>query len=380
MPLLSTLHKWIARLVEDAVRSRASDIHLEPYQDRLHLRYRIDGILYEQHQPPANLRETIVNGLKIMAQMKIDEKRVPQDGRIAFKAAGKNLDLRVSLLPTRHGESLVIRILHREPMSNGLAALGLFPDDQECLERLVGLSNGVVLITGPTGSGKTTTLYSCLQQINRSAKKIITVEDPIEYQIKGVNQVQVCPEIGLSFPVVLRSILRQSPNLIMIGEIRDQEAADVAIDAALTGHLVLSTMHTDDAVRAACRLVEMGVKPFLVASALRAVIAQRLVRRICLACRETTKEGFNSDREYSCGRGCPACRQTGYAGRIGLFELFLIDEQAGHLIQRNTGVAELRRHAMAHGLRSLRVDGLRKAAAGLTTISEVARICHEDIW
>jgi general secretion pathway protein E/type IV pilus assembly protein PilB len=319
----------------------------------------------------------------IMASMKIAEKRVPQDGRIEVNILGRELDLRVSSIPASHGESIVMRILDKQNLALGLPKLGFFGDDQELFERLITLPDGIILVTGPTGSGKTTTLYACLGHINRPDRKIITVEDPVEYQMSYINQVQVREDIGMTFGAALRSILRQAPNIVMIGEIRDLETAQIATEASLTGHLVFSTLHTNDAPSAVTRLMDIGVKPFLVASSLKAVLAQRLVRCVCENCKEEYQPPESEIKQLGAaarqfadvklykGRGCPQCNLTGYKGRLGIFEIFTVTEEIQRMIYEKVPASELRVRAREMGMRTLREDGLRKIAAGLTTIEEV---------
>jgi general secretion pathway protein E/type IV pilus assembly protein PilB len=382
--------KLVSLIIMEAFRSRASDIHLEPMPKKFRVRYRIDGVLHEVESPPKRLQSAIISRVKIMANMSIAEKRIPQDGRIQINVMGKDLDLRVSSIPTNHGESIVMRILDKGSIALGLPQLGFFADDQQVFERLIGLSDGIILVTGPTGSGKTTTLYACLNTINKPDRKIITVEDPVEYQMSGINQVQVRADIGMTFAAALRAILRQAPNIIMIGEIRDLETAEIAINASLTGHLVFSTLHTNDAPGAVTRLIDMGVKPFLVASSTRAIMAQRLVRKICEKCKEpytppeselrllgpAAQQLANATIYH--GAGCADCKGTGYRGRIGIFEIFLIDDQVRNLIFDQVPATELRIKARELGMRTLREDGLRKVAAGLTTLSEVLRVTMGD--
>jgi general secretion pathway protein E/type IV pilus assembly protein PilB len=369
--------RLVEGLLRQAVARRASDIHFEPLEKRFRVRYRIDGVLQETVDPPRHLQRPVISRLKLMAGMSIAESRRPQDGRARFVAAGRAIDLRVSALPTIHGESVVMRVLEPERLKPGLAELGLEPADQRALERLLALTDGMVLVTGPTGSGKTTTLYACLQHLNKPDRKIITVEDPVEYQLAGVNQVPVRAEVGLTFAAALRAMLRQAPNIIMVGEIRDRETAEIAIHAALTGHLVFSTLHTNDAAGAVTRLVDIGVQPFLVASALRAVLAQRLVRRICPHCARAAPPPPGLSREEAAGAsfregaGCPACDRTGYHGCLGLFEVLAVDEEMQRLIHEGAGPAALRARARARGMRTLREDGWRKARAGRTTVGEV---------
>jgi len=382
--------KLVSLIILEAFRSRASDIHLEPQEKKFRVRYRIDGVLHEVESPPKRLQSAIISRIKIMANMSIAEKRMPQDGRIQINVMGRDLDLRVSSVPSNHGESIVMRLLDKESLHLGLPKLGFFSDDQQTFERLIGLSDGIVLVTGPTGSGKTTTLYACLNYINKPDRKIITVEDPVEYQMSGINQVHVRSDIGLTFASALRAMLRQAPNIIMIGEIRDLETAEIAVNASLTGHLVFSTLHTNDAPSAVTRLIDIGVKPFLVASSTRAIMAQRLVRKICERCKEPAKVtdgemrllGPAAERLSQAslfrGRGCVDCSHTGYRGRIGLFEIFVINDEARHLIFERVSASVLRAKARELGMRTLREDGLRKVIAGQTTLEEVFRVTMGD--
>jgi general secretion pathway protein E/type IV pilus assembly protein PilB len=382
--------RLVSMILTEAVKMRASDVHLEPMERHFRVRYRIDGVLREVEKPPKRLQAAILSRVKIMSNMKISEKRIPQDGRIQIKVQGRDLDLRVSSVPTNHGESIVMRILDKTNLALGLPQLGFLSDDQNKFERLIGLPDGVLLVTGPTGSGKTTTLYACLGQINLPDRKIITVEDPVEYQMSGINQVQVNKDVGLDFSAALRSILRQAPNIVMIGEIRDHETADIAMEAALTGHLVFSTLHTNDAPSAVTRLLDIGVKPFLVASALRAAMAQRLVRAICEKCRA---EYTPTERELKMlgavskkttvstmykGTGCPVCSQSGYKGRKGIFEIFQIDDTIQRLIFDHSPATVLRARAREMGMRTLREDGMLKVASGMTTLEEVLRATMGD--
>ncbi|MDD5139479.1 MAG: ATPase, T2SS/T4P/T4SS family [Verrucomicrobiales bacterium] len=379
------LIRLVNQIIVDAFKLRASDIHLEPLEKRFRLRYRIDGVMQEMKAPPKRLQPSIIARLKIQANMVISEHRIPQDGRIQTKVGSKLIDLRVSCLPTNHGESIVMRILDKEGLKLGLPELGFFTDDQATFERLIAMPDGILLVTGPTGSGKTTTLYSCLHYINRPDKKIITVEDPVEYVLAGINQVQVSEQVGLTFATALRAILRQAPNVVMIGEIRDLETASIAINASLTGHLVFSTLHTNDAPGAVARLVDIGVKPFLVASSTRCLMAQRLVRKICKKCAEpyvpTDAEmralGITTDNLKGAtlmkGRGCANCNNTGNRGRFGVFEIFVIDDEARKLIYDRAPTSVLRSRAREMGMRTLREDGVRKILAGLTTPEEVIR-------
>src|SRR6266540_3202669 len=357
--------KLVNTVIVDAFKSRASDIHLEPLAKKFRVRYRIDGVLREMKNPPKRLQAAILQRLKIQSNMSIAERRIPQDGRIQASVGGKTIDLRVSCLPTNHGESIVMRILDKEGLRLGLPELGFFTDDQQTFERLIGLPDGILLVTGPTGSGKTTTLYSCLHFINRPDRKIITVEDPVEYILAGINQVQVSEAVGLTFSAALRSILRQAPNVIMIGEIRDLETASIAINASLTGHLVFSTLHTNDAPSA--------------------VTAQRLVRKVCKKCgapwtppeAELRTLGIDLNNApnatFMKGKGCDNCSNTGCRGRMGIFEVFVIDDEARKLIYEKVPSSVLRARAREMGMRTLREDGVRKVLAGMTTPDEVIR-------
>ncbi len=384
------LIKLVNQLIVDAFKMRASDIHLEPLSKRFRLRYRIDGMMHEMKSPPKRLQPSIIARLKIQSNMSIAEHRIPQDGRIQTNVGGKVIDLRVSCLPTNHGESIVMRILDKEGLKLGLPELGFFTDDQQTFEKLIALPDGILLVTGPTGSGKTTTLYSCLHFINRPDRKIITVEDPVEYILAGINQVQVSDVVGLTFSAALRSILRQAPNVIMIGEIRDLETASIAINASLTGHLVFSTLHTNDAPSAVTRLIDIGVKPFLVASSTRCLMAQRLVRKICKKCGAPTMPSEAEMRQLKLtpemmekatprkGKGCPDCSNTGCRGRMGIFEIFTIDDEARKLIYEKVPSSVLRARAREMGMRTLREDGVRKVLAGITTADEVIRATVGD--
>ncbi len=383
--------KLVNTLIVEAFKARASDIHLEPLAKTFRVRYRIDGVLHEMKSPPKRLQASIISRLKIQSNMSIAERRIPQDGRIQTQVGGKLIDLRVSCLPTNHGESIVMRILDKEGLRLGLPELGFFTDDQQTFERMIGLPDGILLVTGPTGSGKTTTLYSCLNFINRPDRKIITVEDPVEYLLSGINQVQVSETVGLTFATALRSMLRQAPNVIMLGEIRDMETATIAINASLTGHLVFSTLHTNDAPGAVTRLIDIGVKPFLVASSTRCLMAQRLVRKICKRCAEpyvpTEAElrslGLDPNNvqgaTFKKGKGCSDCNKNGYRGRFGVFEIFVIDDEARKLIYDRVPSSVLRIRAREMGMRTLREDGARKVLAGLTTPEEVIRATVGDV-
>jgi type IV pilus assembly protein PilB len=383
--------KLVTMMLIEAYNMRTSDIHIEPLEKRLRVRFRIDGVLIEMQNPPKKLQAAIISRLKIMTgTMSIAEKRLPQDGRIQVKLGKKQIDLRVSTIPTTHGESVVMRILDKSSLSLGLPQLGFLSDDQETFERLITLPDGILLVTGPTGSGKTTTLYACLNYINKPDKKLITVEDPVEYQMAGINQVQVNSEVGMTFPAALRSMLRQAPNVIMIGEIRDAETANIAINASLTGHLVFSTLHTNDAPSAVARLVDIGVQPFLVSSAVRAMMAQRLVRKICPNCKaphellesEVRSLGIDptqlTEASVAKGKGCERCKHMGYKGRAGIFEIFIVDDEVRHMINSKSTTVELRKRAREMGMRTLREDGIRKVLSGMTTAEEVITATMSD--
>jgi len=384
------LIRLVNQIIVDAFKLRASDIHLEPLEKRFRLRYRIDGMMQEMKSPPKRLQAPVIARLKIQAGMVISEHRVPQDGRIQSKIGSKLIDLRVSCLPTNHGESIVMRILDKEGLRLGLPELGFLSDDQATFERVIALPDGLLLVTGPTGSGKTTTLYSCLNYINRPDRKIITVEDPVEYVLSGINQVQVNDIVGFTFATALRAILRQAPNVVMIGEIRDITTGSIAINASLTGHLVFSTLHTNDAPGAVTRLVDIGVKPFLVASSTRCLMAQRLVRKICKKCMapyQPTEQEMRSlgltmedvkNGNIQKGRGCPNCNNSGNRGRFGVFEVFVIEDEARKLIYDRVPTTVLRQRAREMGMRTLREDGIRKVLAGLTTPDEVIRATVGD--
>jgi general secretion pathway protein E len=375
-------------LVENAIGAEASDIHIEPFEDTLRVRYRIDGVLYDQEAPPRRLQAAVTSRIKIMAEMNIAERRLPQDGRIRVTLHGRRVDIRVSTIPTVHGESIVMRLLDRGSVFYPLEKLGFPPETLARFESLITRPHGIVLVTGPTGSGKTTTLYAALDKINSPDRKIITVEDPVEYQLKGVNQIPVKPKIGLTFATGLRHIVRQDPDVILVGEIRDLETAEISIQAALTGHLVFSTLHTNDAPSAITRLQDMGVEPYLLSSVLEGVLAQRLVRKVCPACRvpdavsaaDLQALGVRADPRTPLyrGKGCEECRGTGYRGRIGIYELFPITEEVRSLTLRRASSREIRRHAMDAGMVTLRLDGWRKAVDGLTTVEEVLRVTQED--
>jgi len=383
--------KMVSAMLLEAFKMRASDIHIEPMETSLRIRYRVDGKLIEMDNHPKKLHPAIIARIKVMSgSMSIAEKRLPQDGRIQIRVAGKEVDLRVSSVPSSHGESVVMRILDKTALMLGLPELGFLSDDQATFEKLIRLPDGIILVTGPTGSGKTTTLYGCLNSINTSDRKIITVEDPVEYELAGINQVMVKTDIGMTFAAALRAMMRQAPNVIMLGEIRDAETAGIAIQAALTGHLVFSTLHTNDAPGAVARLADIGVKRFLVASSVRAIIAQRLVRKLCPHCKAPA---MLSDREMRTlnldarqvaessimgPAGCEKCRDVGYKGRMGIFEIFNVDDEVRHLINQELTSPQLRRRARELGMRTLREDGIRKVLAGSTSASEVMRVTMSD--
>ncbi len=375
-------------LIEEAITAEASDIHIEPFEDTLRVRYRVDGLLYDQESPPRRLQPALTSRVKLMAEMNIAERRLPQDGRIRVMAGERRVDIRVSTIPTIHGESIVMRLLDRSSAFVPFDRLGFAPATAQVFSRLILRPHGILLVTGPTGSGKTTTLYAGLDKINAPEKKIITVEDPVEYQLEGVNQIPVRPKIGLSFATGLRHIVRQDPDVIMVGEIRDLETAEIAIQAALTGHLVLSTLHTNDAPSAVTRLQDMGAESYLLASVLDGVLAQRLVRQICPHCVAPHDPGPAdllgigiaeppSVQLYH-GKGCTACRGTGYRGRTGIYELFTVDEGLRRLIMTKAPAGELRRYAVARGMVTLREDGWAKVCAGITTVDEILRVTQEE--
>src|SRR5437762_731150 len=376
-------------IISRAVESRASDIHIEPFEKDLRLRYRVDGVLHNMDAPPNALRAAVISRIKLMAKLNIAERRLPQDGRIKLKVLGKEIDLRVSTLPTLYGESLVMRILDRSNTSLiDLRRLGFPQDLYEKVCQMTSKPHGIFLVTGPTGSGKTTTLYSALKRINIPNRKIITIEDPVEYQMDGINQIQVNPQIGLTFGMGLRHIVRQDPDVIMVGEIRDLETAEIAIRAALTGHLVFSTLHTNDAPSAITRLVDMGAEDYLIASSLLGVLAQRLVRVICPHCKVEVfpvpemldeigyKRANGRDRFFE-GRGCERCSQTGFIGRVGIYELMGMNDDIRKLTIGKADSNVIRKKALESGMRSLRDDGWLKVRQGLTTISEVLRVTHD---
>ena len=377
--------RFVSHVLSQAVRDHASDIHFEPFEGDFKVRCRIDGTLREVPPPPAHLAQPVISRLKVLAGLNIAERRVPQDGRIRFVVDGRSVDLRISTLPTQSGESVVLRVLDPSAAPLQLAELGMSPETAAALQAVIHRPGGILLVTGPTGSGKTTTLYGCLRMINHPELKVLTAEDPVEYEIEGVMQLPVNPAIGLTFATALRSFLRQDPDVLMIGEIRDLETAQIAIQAALTGHLVLSTLHTNDTTGAVTRLIDLGVEPYLLCATLEAVLAQRLVRRVCPACREqseppasllaelgqelipTTLRGFHR------GRGCAACQQTGYSGRTGIFEWLQLSEPLRELVRQRAPALVIKRLAVERGMQTLRAAGLRAVFDGLTTPEELAR-------
>lgn len=385
-PVIQLVNLVITRAVE----ARASDIHIEPFEDTLRIRYRVDGVLVDHESPPKRLQRAVISRVKIMAKMNIAERRLPQDGRIRLQILGKDLDLRVSTIPTLHGESVVMRILDRSSLLLSLGDMGMPEDIRLQFQRLIRKPHGMILVTGPTGSGKTTTLYTALSEINSADKKIITIEDPVEYQLQGVNQIHVKPKIGLTFANGLRSIVRQDPDIIMVGEIRDAETADIAIHSALTGHLVFSTLHTNDAPGAITRLLDMGIENYLVSSVLVAVLAQRLVRVICHECRESyrldsaavRKMGIKTEVDGSMqvfrGKGCAACNFTGYRGRSGIYEFLVISEEIQRLILEKADSNTIRQKALQFGMKTLWEDGWRNVELGVTTLEDLLRVTKEE--
>lgn len=383
--------KLVHLIIQEAVRMRASDIHIEPFADRVRIRYRIDGVLMERDSAPRGLLGAIVSRLKIMGSIDIAEKRRPQDGRIKILVAGKDIDLRVSILPTTHGQSVVMRILDRDNIKVGLQDLGFADDDFARFKTMVKRPNGILLVTGPTGSGKTTTLYAALNELNRPDVKIITAEDPVEYYLPGVNQCEVKAKIGMTFARIIRAMLRQNPNILLVGEIRDLETAETAIQASLTGHLVFSTLHTNDAPSAITRLVDIGIQPFLVASSVLAIMAQRLVRKICPKCKVRyeppahilTGLGLRPElakkANFMKGRGCNNCNKKGYRGRMGIFELMTLTTQIREMTFKGESTQAIRRLARKQGMRTLFEDGIIKAIKGQTTLDEVLRITRHDM-
>jgi type II secretion system protein E len=384
--------KFVNQIIWEAYNDRATDIHLEPQENDLRIRYRIDGILHQTPVPPQlkRFQAAIISRIKVMANMDIAERRLPQDGRINVRSSGEEIDVRVSTIPTIYGESVSLRLLTRSSIFLGLDKLGLSPRDEAVIRKLIQMPHGIILVTGPTGCGKSTTLYACLSSINSIDKRIITIEEPIEYELKGVNQIAVKPEIGLTFAAGLRHILRQDPDVIMVGEIRDLETAEIAIRAALTGHLVFSTLHTNDAAGAITRLLDMGIEPFLVSSSIEALGAQRLVRTICKNCKEEYKPDVELLREvgfpeeeisrtkFYRGRGCEDCKFMGYKGRTGIYEILLMSEALRPLVIERAASSTIKQAALAQGMKTLRDDGWEKVKMGITTVEEVARVTQED--
>jgi type II secretion system protein E len=382
--------RLVNNIFREAVRARASDIHIEPFEERAQVRYRVDGVLHEQQAPPAKILPAIVSRIKILADLDIAERRLPQDGRIKTNILGQEIDIRVSILPTLHGESVVMRLLNQSNIQLNLEDIGFTEQQLGAFVHAIRRPHGMVLVTGPTGSGKTTTLYASLRRIFSPEKKIITVEDPVEYQLSGVNQMQVRERIGLTFARGLRSIVRQDPDIIMVGEIRDRETVEIAVHAALTGHLLLSTLHTNDAAGAVSRLVDMGLEPFLAASSLECVMAQRLARRVCPDCRELQEPahemliimekelGYAPPAKQMRGVGCSTCRFTGYSGRLGVFEILTFSDDIRQLILDHKSAGQIKATAVANGMLTLRGDGWRKVMLGETTIEEVIRVTTED--
>jgi general secretion pathway protein E len=382
--------RMVNRVMVQAYRERASDIHIEPYQTDVKVRYRVDGILHDVLTLPKRIHSSVVSRIKIMASMNIAEKRLPQDGRIGIKLGEHSVDLRISVVPTVNGERVVMRILDKSSVLLGLEELGFYPDDLMRMERLIRQEHGIILVTGPTGSGKTTSLYSMLSKINSPDKNILTIEDPIEYQLKGIGQIPVNAKVGLTFASGLRSIVRQDPDVILVGEIRDLETAEIAIQAALTGHLVFSTLHTNDSASAVTRLIDMGIEPFLVTSSVNAIVAQRLVREICPACKQgyypedeslqeigLTKEMLAKEGYLYRGAGCPECLETGYKGRTGIYEILLMSDAIKNTILRSSDSNTVKTQAVMEGLHTLRQDGARKVEDGHTTIEEVLRVTQQ---
>ncbi len=382
---------FVNQVLLQAIERRATDVHIEPFEGALRVRFRVDGVLQETPVPREvhRFHPAIVSRIKILANLDIAEKRVPQDGRVKLRIRGAEVDVRVSVIPMLHGEAVVLRLLDCSSPLLGLEHLGMSDDDRRSLASVLELPHGIVLVTGPTGSGKTTTLYACLAQINDIERKIVTIEDPIEYHLHGINQIQVAPRAGLTFARGLRSVLRHDPDVLLVGEIRDRETAELAVQASLTGHLVFSTLHTNDAPGAAVRLIDMGVEPYLVASSVEVVMAQRLVRTVCPQCREETAADNVAELEQRIGgelpptlvrgTGCDACGQTGYQGRIGIFEILPVSESIREIILRHASSSEIRRQGIREGMRSLRQDGLRLIRQGVTTVEEVLRVSKDEL-
>ncbi len=386
----ASIIRFVNEVLTEAIELRATDVHFEPFENELRVRYRVDGVLQEAAIPSEvrQFRAAIISRLKILSQLNIAEKRLPQDGRIKLRIAEREIDVRVSVIPMQHGEAVVLRLLDRSAALLGLAQLGMSDEDCDSFKRLLGLPHGIILVTGPTGSGKTTTLYAALSRINDVERKIVTIEDPVEYQLHGINQIQMSGKAGLTFARGLRSILRHDPDVLLVGEIRDQETADIAVQASLTGHLVFSTLHTNDAPGALTRLVDMGIEPYLVASSLEAVLAQRLIRLICPGCREAfpAAEVEHARREYGLsglevlyfGRGCRQCQGKGYSGRTGVFEFMTVTEPIRGLILNRASAGEVRKVAQEDGMKGLREDGWRLVLDGRTTIEEVLRVTKDE--
>ncbi len=383
--------KLVNLIIFEAVKARASDIHIEPFEKDLRVRYRIDGILYDAINPPKQYQSSIISRVKIMANLNIAEKRLPQDGRIKIKITDREIDIRVSVIPVSFGERIVLRLLDKSSQLFGLTDLGLSDQGLKTLKRILQLTHGIVLVTGPTGSGKTTTLYAALHEMNSVDKNIITIEDPVEYQLPGIGQIQVNPKINLTFANGLRSILRQDPDIVLVGEMRDAETAEIAIQASLTGHLVFSTLHTNDAAGAITRMIDMGVEPYLVSSSVVGIMAQRLIRRICPHCREEyapAEEALRGigltradlgERVLYRGKGCSQCFNSGYMGRSAIFEMLLIDDEIRRMVVERTDTGTIKRAALRKGMFTLRMDGARSVLKGDTTIEEVIRVTQEDI-
>ena len=379
------VRKLLNYILYQAIRDRASDIHLEPFEDEFKIRYRVDGVLYELEAPPLHLATALISRVKVMSGLDISEQRVPQDGRIDLAIGGRPVDLRVSTLPTMFGESCVMRVLDRSVVSLDMGQIGLQEDDVARVRDLINLPHGIILVTGPTGSGKTTTLYSALNDANDVGVKIITTEDPVEYDLEGIVQVQINEEIGVTYAACLRSILRQDPDMILVGEIRDRETAQISVEASLTGHVVFSTLHTNDAPLAITRLVDIGIEPFLISATLEAVIAQRLVRRVCLECKKMYEPSGEILREldltpdqvggkqFAYGEGCPACNGTGYRGRVGIFEIMIVSDTIRNLIMDGAPNTEIRTTARQEGMETLRESGLKAMYDGITTVEEILR-------
>ncbi|MBC7527012.1 MAG: Flp pilus assembly complex ATPase component TadA, partial [Chthonomonadaceae bacterium] len=378
-------------IINQAIQDRASDIHIEPFEKEMRVRYRVDGVLHEVNNPPKRFHAAIVSRIKILSDLNIAERRLPQDGRMKIRSAGRQIDLRVSSIPTVYGESIVMRILDKSTAMLGLPELGMDSEVFVRFKRLISEPLGIILVTGPTGSGKTTTLYAALNEIYSAEKKIITVEDPVEYQLNGVNQIQANAQIGLNFASALRSIVRQDPDIIMVGEIRDHETVEISIHAALTGHLVFSTLHTNDAAGAVSRLLDMGAEPYLVASSLIGTVAQRLVRNNCRRCREPYEEKPEVLREVGLtpddvkrsplmrGKGCPECRGTGFKGRGGIYEFLTVDESVRRMIIDRSPSSHIKQHAVKNqGMMTMLLDGRQRILAGETTIEEVLRVCQRE--